>query len=120
VRNQLLRDSDVMAMASGVELRTPFLDARVVDTLSRVPASSRLEAGKGLLRRAIPELPPWVGSQGKRCFQFPFAQWNVGEWRDHFKGVDRDCPAPTSTWYRQWCVAVLRSWMSNTRTALHE
>ena len=49
MRNQLLRDSDVMSMASGVELRVPFIDSLLFDQLSRLPADQRLQPGKGLL-----------------------------------------------------------------------
>src|SRR6185436_4528216 len=59
MRNQLLRDTDVMSMAWGVELRVPFLDAPLFAAVSRIPASTRLEAGKQLLLHAVPEIPPW-------------------------------------------------------------
>lgn len=119
VRNQLLRDGDVMSMAWGVELRTPFLDAGVVDCLTRVPAAIRLASGKGLLRQAVPELPPWVAGPSKRCFQFPFEQWIDGEWRDAFAATLRQCGVPADTWYRRWSVFALESWMSNVDQAAH-
>ena len=49
MRNQLLRDSDVMSMASGVELRVPFIDVELFDTLSRIPRRPAAAAGKALL-----------------------------------------------------------------------
>jgi asparagine synthase (glutamine-hydrolysing) len=109
VRNQLLRDGDVMSMACGVELRTPFLDATVVDHLSGVPSAVRLERDKAYLRRAVPELPQWVAEQPKRCFQFPFVQWNA-EWREMLSDVPRN-GAFASTWYRRWSMFVMQSWM---------
>lgn len=118
VRNQLLRDGDVMSMASGLELRTPFLDADVVATLAGIPASVRLEPGKGLLRRAVPELPAWVAGQPKRVFQFPFARWINGEWGDTFAAQQRG-GIPLGTWYRKWCVFSLESWMSKLNQASH-
>ena len=119
VRNQLLRDGDVMSMASGVELRTPFLDAAVVDCVARLPGPVRLERGKALLRGAVPEIPPWVAAQPKRCFQFPFERWVDGEWLETFAAVDRACRVPTGTWYRKWCVLSLESWMSKVKQAAH-
>ena len=115
VRNQLLRESDVMSMAWGLELRTPFLDAGVVDTASRIPAAVRLRPGKRLLLEAVPEVPHWVAHQPKRCFQFPFDQWLEGEWREVFAEVDRTCPVPTETWYRKWSVFMLERWMERLR-----
>lgn len=114
VRNQLLRDSDVMGMAWGLELRTPFLDAAVMQTVSRVPAGVRLRRGKRLLLDAVPEVPDWVATQPKRCFQFPFDQWLDGEWREIFADVGRACPVAAVTWYQKWSVFMLQRWVERT------
>lgn len=111
VRNQLLRDSDVMSMAFGLELRTPFLDGPLVDVLSRVPAPLRVAPGKDLLRRAVPELPDWITGRPKQCFQFPFEQWLGAEWSDLRADAGRHCNVSDNTWYRKWSVFVLESWM---------
>lgn len=111
VRNQLLRESDLMSMAWGLELRTPYIDAGVFDAVSRVPAGVRIGPGKRLLLDAIPEIPRWVALQPKLCFQFPFAQWLEGEWRDVFADVTRTAPVPTETWYRKWSVYMFERWL---------
>jgi asparagine synthase (glutamine-hydrolysing) len=111
VRNQLLRDGDVMSMAVGLELRTPFLDVRLVDALSRIPAAERLAAGKQLLLQAVPDLPDGIAYGPKRCFQFPFQDWLRGEWHETFSSVNQTCPVATGTWYRKWCVFVLEHWL---------
>ena len=111
MRNQPLRDSDTMSMAWGLELRVPFLDGPLVDTLSAIPASVRLQPGKRLLLQAVPEVPEWVASQPKRGFRFPFERWLGDAWRDTFASLDRDSPVPLETWYRKWCVFVLRRWV---------
>ncbi|MFM8471669.1 MAG: asparagine synthase (glutamine-hydrolyzing), partial [Limisphaerales bacterium] len=49
LRNQLLRDSDVMSMTHGLELRVPVLDLPLMDALARIPAATRLQAGKRFL-----------------------------------------------------------------------
>jgi asparagine synthase (glutamine-hydrolysing) len=118
VRNQLLRDGDVMSMACGVELRTPFLSRAVVEHVARIPAAVRVERDKALLRRAVPELPPWVVDQPKRCFQFPFAEWVHGEWSEVLSRAPRN-GVFAGTWYRRWCMVVMESWMSNARQAAH-
>lgn len=117
VRNQLLRDGDVMSMACGVELRTPFLDATVVDHLAGVPSPMRLERDKAYLRRAVPELPQWIAEQPKRCFQFPFVQWQA-EWREMLSDVPRNGTF-ASTWYRRWSMFVMESWMLKMNRASH-
>ena len=73
MRNQPLRDGDTMSMASGLELRVPFLDGPLVDTLSAIPARHRLQPAKKLLLEAVPEIPNWVVEQPKRGFMFPIA-----------------------------------------------
>lgn len=115
LRNQLVRDGDAASMACGIELRAPFLDRVLFDATAAVPPAARLTASKQLLRDAVPELPPWVGGP-KRCFQFPFADWSKGEWRDTFAGVDARSPVPTGAWYRQWCLMVLGDWMERMKT----
>ncbi len=49
MRNQILRDSDVMSMAHGLELRVPFLDIRLFDVLRKLPAATRLQPGERFL-----------------------------------------------------------------------
>ncbi|TXT52989.1 MAG: asparagine synthase glutamine-hydrolyzing [Limisphaerales bacterium] len=111
MRNQLLRDSDVMSMAHGLELRVPFLDRAVTDALVQIPAAQRLQAGKRFLLQAVPEVPEWIVNQPKRGFLFPFEQWLGGEWRETFARVEADSPVPTQTWYRKWCIFVLEHWL---------
>src|SRR5438067_11687049 len=72
MRNQLLRDSDVMSMAWSLELRVPFVDASLITAVSRISAKLRLAKGKHLLLDAVPEIPPWVRNHPKRGFTFPF------------------------------------------------
>ena len=110
--NQLLRDSDVMSMANGLELRVPLVDRRVVETLARIPAWQRLVAGKGLLLRAVPEVPDWVAGQPKRGFLFPFETWMAGDWGSAdltSTNVAARRQAPR-TWYQKWSVFVFEHW----------
>lgn len=116
VRNQLLRDGDVMSLAWGIELRTPFLDSLVFDTASRIPAAARLRRPKQLLLDAVPEVPAWVARRSKACFQLPFAEWLDGEWRDMFAEIDRTTPVRTQTWYRSWSIFVFERWRDRVLT----
>lgn len=111
MRNQLLRDSDVMSMAHGLELRVPFLDRPLLDTVARIPAATRLRPGKQLLLEAVPEVPAWIAHQPKRGFLFPFEQWMGGDWRETFTALDRSSPVPLQTWYRKWAFFALNRWM---------
>jgi asparagine synthase (glutamine-hydrolysing) len=113
MRNQLLADSDVMSMASGLELRTPLVDRKLIDTVGRVSARHRLAAGKRLLLDAVPEIPPNVAQQPKRGFRFPFDQWVKDEWRDLFGEIDQMLPGQLMTWYRHWSLFMLIHFLRN-------
>ena len=45
MRNTLLRDSDFMSMAHGLELRVPFLDRALVEACFRIPGGRKLQGG---------------------------------------------------------------------------
>ena len=113
VRNQLLRDADVMGMASGVEVRTPYLDRELATVLWNIPSAERVRRGKPLLAAAVPEIPAWTMTGRKKCFQFPFEHWMQGEWRDVFRSVDASSPVPTGRWYRKWSLLSLEHSMRN-------
>ncbi len=59
-QNMLLRDSDQMSMAHGLELRVPFLDHVLVETLLRLPGAMKLggETNKPLLVEAARDVLP--------------------------------------------------------------
>jgi len=119
LRNQLLRDADVMSMARGVEVRVPFIDARVVETVTSIPQHERLAAGKSLLRRAVPEIPEWIASQPKRGFMFPMERWLNGAWLGTFDATDARASVPTRTWYRKWCVHAFEVWLDRATRGMH-
>ena len=119
MRNQLLRDTDVMSMAWGVELRVPFLDSQLFATVSRIPAAMRMASGKALLLRAVPEIPTWVASRPKRGFLFPMAEWLDGAWAKEFETVDRLPDVKMETWYRKWAVLAFERWSQQVMVA-HE
>ncbi|HEY3543712.1 MAG TPA: asparagine synthase (glutamine-hydrolyzing) [Gaiellaceae bacterium] len=77
----LLPKSDIASMAHSLELRSPFLDHRVVELGVALP--DRLKRGKVALRRAFADdLPPLVAARGKAGFGVPLAAWFRGELRD--------------------------------------
>jgi asparagine synthase (glutamine-hydrolysing) len=114
MRNQLLRDSDVMSMACGLELRLPFVDSHLVDTIGHLPASQRLQSGKQLLVDAVPEIPSWVRNQPKRGFVFPFEKWLGGSMNESFSSATNSIPFSNPTWYQRWAVFMLDHWLAKT------
>lgn len=108
MRNQLLRDSDVMSMAHSLELRVPFVDSVLAAKVAQIPASQRLRPSKALLTDAVPEVPAWVVNQKKRGFLFPYQKWLGSEWGRAFDEATAGAPVSTSLWYQKWSVFVLR------------
>lgn len=111
MRNQLLRDSDVMSMAFGVELRVPFVDSVVFDQLARLPAQQRVQHGKALLHAAVPEIPDWVARRPKRGFVIPVEQWFAD---DPAAPLGNVAPPPSltlDTWSRKMSVIAFERWL---------
>ena len=76
--NTLLRDTDVVTMHHGLELRVPFLDNVLVDLLLQLPSAYKFRPGvsKPLLWDAMAErLPADLGQVPKRGFELPLACW---------------------------------------------
>jgi asparagine synthase (glutamine-hydrolysing) len=91
---QNLVNSDRASMASGLELRAPFLDHTFVEFMGRIPSSLKL-AGfrtlKGLLKRAFAgRLPPEIFRRGKQGFGVPFGDW----FRGPLAGIVREVLSP--------------------------
>ncbi len=112
LRNQLLPDSDVMAMAHALELRLPFVDATLQRRLAAVAPGLRLAAGKALLQASVPELPAWFTQRPKQGFRFPFQLWLD----DPSSGLNLRVPSTPDgldlgPWYRRWSLMVLAEWL---------
>ena len=111
MRNQLLRDSDVMSMAWGLELRVPLVDSHLLDSLAHIPSKYRLAAGKQLLLDAVPEIPEWIRSQPKRGFRFPFERWIDQSWASVFEQLEKSIPVKLGAWYRRWSLYTLEHFL---------
>lgn len=78
MQNQLLRDSDVMSMAHGVEIRVPFLDKEFISMSLQIKSAIKY-AGKykkQLLIDAFKDvLPEPIWDRPKMGFTFPFKKW---------------------------------------------
>jgi asparagine synthase (glutamine-hydrolysing) len=76
LKNQLLRDADWAGMAHGVEIRVPWVDARLRAEVERLRFEPVRSSGKAaLVRRLAPELPAALFSRPKSGFQLPIASW---------------------------------------------
>jgi asparagine synthase (glutamine-hydrolysing) len=132
MRNTLLRDSDFMSMAHGLELRVPFLERTLVETCFHIPGPRKLEGNspKSLLLASLDvELPQEVVNRPKRGFTLPFERWLRGEmrpvvedalinsnWDQTFLSADAVREvwvrflAGRTSWTRPWSLFVLQRW----------
>ena len=132
--NTLLRDSDFMSMAHGLEVRVPLIDHRLARCILALPGSLKLSAAtpKPLLVRALSgELPEKIVHRPKRGFTLPFEHWLRGEMRpvieeslrtigDSVLGtiisdrvarrVWQDFLQRRTSWSRPWSLYVLQCW----------
>lgn len=76
----LLRDSDQMSMAVGLEIRVPFLDHELVEAVLTMPQRCKLGKGsKPLLVDAFRDLlPASVYNRPKQGFSLPMDSWIRG------------------------------------------
>ncbi len=78
MQNQLLRDTDVMSMSHGLEVRVPFLDEEFKKVVQNIAPQIRFEnnpAKKLLIDSFKALLPEAVWNRPKMGFSFPFQQW---------------------------------------------
>ncbi len=130
--NTLLRDSDSMSMAHGLELRVPFLDRALVEACFRIPGKEKLRGNspKRLLLGSLGvELPSEIVNRPKRGFTLPLERWLRGEMKPVVEetllrnGCDpgflnsgavralwKRFLAGETSWSRPWSLFVLRRW----------
>jgi asparagine synthase (glutamine-hydrolysing) len=75
--NMLLRDTDTMSMAHGLEVRVPLLDHRFVEWVYSLPGEMKLGSHpKSFFVEAMgDDLLPEVAHQRKMGFTLPFERW---------------------------------------------
>jgi asparagine synthase (glutamine-hydrolysing) len=133
--SQLLRDTDVMAMAHGIEVRLPFVDHELLETVwPELGFHDSLLPRKRLLHQTLERpLPDEVVRHPKQGFTLPFARWIGGALapavRDGMRRLGDsgwiDAAAPDRVWdawksgavhwSRPWGLAVLGHCLSSGR-----
>lgn len=79
LRNQLLRDSDWASMGHSVELRTPLVDAWLLQQVAPILSEFSRFQGKKLLAEAPKRpLPKAIAHRRKTGFGIPMLQWRQG------------------------------------------
>jgi asparagine synthase (glutamine-hydrolysing) len=132
--NTLLRDSDFMSMAHGLEIRVPLIDHRLAERVLAMPGPSKLDPNtpKPVLVRALSgQLPDGIVHRPKRGFTLPFERWLREEMKPLVEGallkgavtaafLKADAPgkvwrsflAGETSWSRPWSLFVLHEWCS--------
>jgi asparagine synthase (glutamine-hydrolysing) len=135
--NTLLRDTDQMSMAHGLEVRVPFVDQHIVNYVLDLPGRWKLSGNrpKPLLVDALDGLlPEEIWRRPKKGFVLPFQRWmqsglraDVSEELSNRKeiaslGLDADAVCAIGNafekdpirqpWSRPWAFYVLKKWCS--------
>lgn len=108
LRNQLLRDSDWASMGHSLELRTPLIDAALLEALGPFVSGFAAGVGKGMLAQTPKKpLPDLVVNRTKTGFNLPMAKW-FSEMTDHRAGTEVPLlTGPGTPWARRWAVTLM-------------
>jgi asparagine synthase (glutamine-hydrolysing) len=82
--NDMLTKVDLMSMANGLEIRTPFLDVEVVDFAFSLPSDYKINSSirKRILQDSFRDLLPGeLYNRPKKGFEVPLLKWFRGELR---------------------------------------
>jgi asparagine synthase (glutamine-hydrolysing) len=108
LRNQLLRDSDWASMGHSLELRTPLVDAQLLETLGPFVSGFVGGAGKTMLARSPDKpLPGAIVNRRKTGFSIPMAKW-LADATDQraWSGLPM-LNAPGTPWARRWAKVIV-------------
>lgn len=88
--DQVLAFVDFLSMAHSVEVRSPFLDFRLVEFAATIPGHLKIRNGnvKDILKKAVaPLLPSEIIQRPKEGFVLPIFDWMVEKFRDYCRAV---------------------------------
>jgi asparagine synthase (glutamine-hydrolysing) len=84
--DQVLAFIDFLSMAHSVEVRSPFLDYRLVEFAATIPGNLKIKRGsvKDILKHAVaPLLPEGIVARPKEGFVLPIYDWMVDKLRKY-------------------------------------
>lgn len=112
LRNQLLRDGDWASMGHSLELRLPFVDATLLQSLGGYVSNFTGGSGKAMMARApLQPMPRVAAKRVKTGFSVPMSKWLSTAPRSR---AWTDLPmlaAPGTPWARRWARAILMETM---------
>ena len=116
-------------MAHGVEVRSPFLDHRIVELVSQIPLPFKLNRhGNKQILRGLLDLTKRIQTRRKKGFGSPVAKWMISSYSDRLDTLPNalDAWIPSSTMRRTilehregshnhrrrlWSAFILNEWM---------
>jgi asparagine synthase (glutamine-hydrolysing) len=136
----LLRDADQMSMAHSLEVRVPFLDHELVETVLGIPDGHKYpKTQKKLLVDSFKDmLPSEIYDREKMGFVLPYEHWMKNELKSfceenlahlkaydmvNFSAVEKRWQLflkghPNYNWARMWGLVVLGHWFHNNEITL--
>jgi asparagine synthase (glutamine-hydrolysing) len=88
--DQVLAFVDFLSMAHSVEVRSPFLDYRLVELAATIPGRLKIRDGnvKDILKKAVePLIPEGITKRPKEGFVLPIFDWMVDKLKDYSTDV---------------------------------
>ena len=126
----VLTKVDRASMAHGIEVRSPFLDHRIVELVSQIPLPFKLNrhGNKQILRGLLPHLPKGIQKRRKKGFGSPVAQWMISSYSERLNTLPNalDSWIPNTSMHRillehregshnhrrrLWSAFILNEWM---------
>jgi len=84
--DQVLAFVDFLSMAHSVEIRSPFLDYRLVEFVATIPGNMKINSGvvKDILKRTVAALlPEGITERPKEGFVLPIFDWMLDKMREY-------------------------------------
>lgn len=106
----ILTKVDRMSMAVSLETRVPLLDHKLIEFVTRIPASMKMRGAttKHIFKRAINDLVPQaLLNRPKQGFGVPVQQWINQELRSYIRDVLRDNKTRSRGYFNKRYVDVL-------------
>ena len=130
----LLRDTDMMSMAHGLEVRVPLVDHKLVELMFSIPSKHKIRSNlpKPLLIQSLKtKLPDALVCRKKMGFTLPFETWMRGKMKAEIESVLLtpsqklsnliseaavkkiwiDYKEKRCSWSRPWSLYVLKKWV---------
>jgi asparagine synthase (glutamine-hydrolysing) len=92
----ILTKVDRMSMAVSLEVRSPLLDHKLIEFVTRIPASMKLRGleSKHVLKRAVKEIvPAEILNRAKQGFSLPVGAWINNQLRERMRDTLTDLRA---------------------------